>query len=528
MRHNLALKNEDPFLKWEVLKPNSQRKGILMAVQFTREPLVPIAGIADSRAPLDELRERVERAVQRFRSVPVTPQSFLDLENELDRLTKDACRQILEQEANRAEPDDKKAVPGKVRYHKQTYRLNKQTPASVATRFGVITVRSFYYLNAEDGEPGLHPLWVRLGIGPGSATPGLLERVARMSVDHTQTEVRAWLLREHAIKWSNARLRAALAGFRQALLPFLADLQQERLLSWLQQAERSRGRHRPVLAIGRDGIMIPMRRGGYEEASTATLSVYDRRRRRLGTIYLGQMPEAKQATLGDTLTKLLNASLAAWQGALPRLAYITDKGWAPDGYYQSVLKTMRHPRDGKALVWEWVLDFYHVCSYIGKLADALFGAETKAGRQWFAKMRRWLRDRPQGAVQVIRSAMQHLGRGKMTKAKKAEFWKAYRYLRRHRRWMDYADYRRRGLPIGSGVTEAACKTVFTQRFKRSGMRWHHEFGQVILDLRTIYLSGIWEKAFARDLASRHMPQPTTAVQQGSHQSSARVSTHVAA
>src|SRR5438045_3079953 len=107
MRHNLAWKNEDPFLKWEVLNPNSKRKGILMAVQFTREALVPIAGMADSREPLDELRDRVERAVQRFRSAPLTPQSFLDLENELDRLTQDACRQILEQEANRAEPDDK-------------------------------------------------------------------------------------------------------------------------------------------------------------------------------------------------------------------------------------------------------------------------------------------------------------------------------------------------------------------------------------------------------------------------------------
>src|SRR5260370_19876592 len=85
--------------------------------------------------------------------------------------------------------------------------------------------------------------------------------------------------------------------------------------------EPSRGRHRPVLAAGRDGIMIPMRRGGYEEASTATVSVYDRRRRRLGTIYLGQMPETKQTRLSTALTALLNATLQAWQGPLPRLAY---------------------------------------------------------------------------------------------------------------------------------------------------------------------------------------------------------------
>src|SRR5438105_12695231 len=102
------------------------------------------------------------------------------------------------------------------------------TPAGVATRFGTITLRSFYYLNEEDGEPGLHPLWLRLGIGAGRATPGLLERVARLSVDHTQGEGRARLRREHGVKWSKDRLRAALAGGRQALLPLVAGLQKAR------------------------------------------------------------------------------------------------------------------------------------------------------------------------------------------------------------------------------------------------------------------------------------------------------------
>jgi hypothetical protein len=482
--------------------------------------------------PLDGFKNSQAQAVQRFRSQPVTPQSFLNLEKDLQAAAQEVCRQLLQRETNLLEADDKSAVPSKVRYHKETYRINKKTPASIATRFGTITLRSFYYLNEADGEPGLHPLHVRLGIGAGTATPALVERVARMSVDHTQAEVRAWLLREHGLKWSNDRLRTALAGFRQALLPFVAQLQKARLLTWLQQAEKSRGRHRPVLATGRDGIMIPMRTGGYEEGSTATVSVYDRRRRRLGTIYLGQMPQAKQVTLSRSLTALLTATLTAWQGPVPRLAYITDKGSAPDDYYRRVLKPMKHPRDGKALPWEWVLDFYHVCSYIGKMADALFGPETTSGTQWFVKMRRWLRDRPQGVAQVLRSAMQLLDRRKMTKAQKAEFWKAYRYLRRHRRLMNYQGYRRRGLPIGSGVTEAACKTVFTQRFKRSGMRWHHDSGQIILDLRVIHLSGIWDDTFAADLAARAMPEPRhgawEAAQQGSHQATATVSPRLAA
>jgi hypothetical protein len=506
-----------------------------MVVKITRQHASrtgAILGVATAGDPLDAFQKGVDEVVERFRSEPVTPQRFLDLENALHAAAAETCRQVVEREANRLEADDKKAAPSKVRYHKENYRINKKTPARIATRFGAITVRSFYYLNETDGEPGLHPLRVRLGIGAGAATPALLERVARLSVDHTQAEVRAWLRREHSLVWSNDRLRAALAGFRQALLPFVADLQKARLLAWLTQAEQSRGRHRPVLALGRDGIMVPLRQGGYKEGSTATVSVYDRRRRRLGTIYLGQMPEEKQATLTRTLTALVTATLTVWQGPVPRLAYITDKGSAPDDYYRRVLKTMKHPRAGTRLNWEWVVDFYHVCTYLGKMADALFGAETPAGAQWFAKMRRWLRDRPQGAAQVLRSATQRLGRRPSTKGQQAEFWKAYRYVRRHRRLMDYQGYRRRGLPIGSGVTEAACKTVFTQRFKRSGMRWGRESGQVILDLRVIYLSGIWEAVFAADLAARELPEPSQAarrpVEKRSPQATTSASPRIAA
>jgi hypothetical protein len=78
--------------------------------------------------------------------------------------------------------------------------------------------------------------------------------------------------------------------------------------------------------------------------------------------------------------------------------------------------------------------------------------------------------------------------------------------------MQYAAYRRQGLPIGSGVTEAACKTVFAERLKRSGMTWGVAGGQVIVDLRVLVLSGVWNQAHAAYLASR--PQPE-AVQQAS-------------
>jgi pyruvate dehydrogenase E1 component len=79
----------------------------------------------------------------------------------------------------------------------------------------------------------------------------------------------------------------------------------------------------------------------------------------------------------------------------------------------------------------------------------------------------------------------------MTNARRKEFDKAYNYLRARTKHMQYAAYRHQGLPIGSGVTEAACKTVFTQRFKLSGMRWSLDGAQTILNLRVIILSGLW-------------------------------------
>ena len=71
--------------------------------------------------------------------------------------------------------------------------------------------------------------------------------------------------------------------------------------------------------------------------------------------------------------------------------------------------------------------------------------------------------------------------------------------------MRYRHYSCQRLPIGSGITEAACKTVFTQRLKRSGMSWTIAGGQVILDLRVIGLSGVWEHVHQRYLASQPMP-----------------------
>jgi len=61
--------------------------------------------------------------------------------------------------------------------------------------------------------------------------------------------------------------------------------------------------------------------------------------------------------------------------------------------------------------------------------------------------------------------------------------------------MRYADYLAQGLPIASGVVEAACKTLVTQRMKCSGMAWKQTGGQAILTLRSLIQSDRWQHAW---------------------------------
>ena len=110
--------------------------------------------------------------------------------------------------------------------------------------------------------------------------------------------------------------------------------------------------------------------------------------------------------------------------------------------------------------------------------------------------------KPGGPFRVLHSAAALRKRRKLSASRAAEFRKAYQYIRRRTKLMQYHEYKRLNLPIGSGVTEAACKTVVSQRLKLSGMRWMKHGAQTILNLRIVLLSGIWQPLY-RKLLETH-------------------------
>ena len=169
-----------------------------------------------------------------------------------------------------------------------------------------------------------------MGVVAGLATPALAERVGRGSADHEQDAVRALLTAEHGVSWSVKSLRTVTAAVREGVAAPGFQARVERLVERLDEAQQSPGKHRPTLACGRDGVMVPIRGQDDREAATGTLSVHDRRGKRRGTVYLGQMPEPGPHRLTQQMTAMLMATLTAWHalgGVCPLVAI--PQRWRP-------------------------------------------------------------------------------------------------------------------------------------------------------------------------------------------------------
>jgi len=441
--------------------------------------------------------------IAEFSHGQVSPESACDFEQRLGELLREVGRRPLEWVYNHCEPDDPGLLPTTIKLEGVWYRRNHRKTANrnVATLFGKITLMRYLYRPIEDLVPCIFPLELRLGLEAARATAALAGRVGQYAAQHTQQTVLQTLGRDHGVAWSVSTLRKVTAAVAQGMAEHRHAAQVAKLLDLLREA--GKGGRQAILCVGRDGIFTPIRKlRGYCEAAVATVSVLDHLGKRLGTVYLGHMPQEGQGTLSDQLTSLILEVLKGWDGPQPRLVYVTDAGHHQTKYFKKLLRRLRHPVTGRRLRWEWVLDYYHACQYITTLGEVLFGQGRDAAA-WAAKMRRWLKDKPKGIHRVLHSAaaLRSL-RGLV--GSPGDFEDAYNYLRKRIAHLDYHGYRRRRLPIGSGVTEACCKTVVTQRMKQSGMTWEIEGGQTIMDLRVVYLSGIWEAVYAAHLHAKNV------------------------
>ena len=131
-----------------------------------------------------------------------------------------------------------------------------------------------------------------------------------------------------------------------------------------------------------------------------------------------------------------------------------------------------------------ILDFYHACEYIHEVANAHYGEDSTRGRRWAARhKRRLLEEGPEPLLRALRVMCPN------TAEAKEVIERTRGYVRKHRERMRYPQFRARGLQIGSGPVEAACKVITGQRLKQAGMRWSNAGADHVLALRCLAKSG---------------------------------------
>jgi hypothetical protein len=266
-----------------------------------------------------------------------------------------------------------------------------------------------------------------------------------------------------------------------------------------------------TVAVSLDGVLAPMKdadpvgtrrraadegkltRGpaGYREVGCATLSFCDAEGELLGAIRMARMPEAKKATLKKSL--LAELMLVLKRRPDLRVAKVADG--AKDNWTYLHEQVPEGPE---------VVDFYHAAEHLNAALGAAYGDGSVQAQRRFNDLRHVLRKETRGVRKVI-AALAHLRR---THPHSKRIATELDYFRNNRLRMRYAELAEQGIPIGSGVVEAACKTLVAQRLKCSGMRWGQDGGQAILTVRGWTQSERFDDAWAL-LAATYQMQVTT-------------------
>jgi len=236
-----------------------------------------------------------------------------------------------------------------------------------------------------------------------------------------------------------------------------------------------------TIVVSLDGAYILMREDGYREAMVGNISLYDVTGKRQHTLFIGEAPEYGKGTFFQRLEREIS----------------TVKKQYPDAIYLGIA-------DGAKNNWSFLaqhtgrqlLDFFHVTEYLANVSYAAYPGKTDKPKRtiWLDERCKQLKHE-QDAVETLISEMEKLVNKKnLTKTVKEDLNAALTYFINHRHMMDYATHMEKNLPIGSGVTEAACKTLVKQRLCGSGMRWKDKGAKVILSLRALVQSkGRWQQ-----------------------------------
>jgi hypothetical protein len=379
-----------------------------------------------------------------------------------------------------------------------TYRPTLSSTAPYLTTAGEVRIKRTLYCPAGRGHKSICPLELRAGVMGGYWTPRAARQGAFVMAQVTPGQSEALFEELGGMQPS----RSSLDRLPKELSPHWEAHRQE----WeaaLRRQETVPTEAR-VLVMSVDGVTVRMKGGqsrakreqpgkhasgpaGHKEAGCGTVVLYDAAGERLQTVRYGRMPERRK----QTLQHQLETEVASVVALRPDLKRVLLSDGAKDNW--RLLAEVDQACGPPPQPSVEIVDFCHACDHLKEGCDAAWGESTPRSKAEFERLKILLKEEDDGADRVIRVLKYHYGRARGRKRKRLKT--QLTYFRNQRPRMHYAQYIRNGLPIASGVMEAACKTLVTQRLKQSGMAWTQAGGQPILTLRSLIQSGRWQPAW---------------------------------
>jgi hypothetical protein len=239
-----------------------------------------------------------------------------------------------------------------------------------------------------------------------------------------------------------------------------------------------------AVSVGIDGTCVLAVEGGYKQAMAGTISLLNQDGDRLHTIYVGAAPESGKKTFLWKMRKEMSAVIKEF----PKATVVGVADGARDNWEFLNEFTDRQ-----------VIDFYHVAEYLNEAGEAISSNDAEK-EAWLSSRCHDLKHTPKAAEAIIVELKNYLGRKKLRTTDRKVVQKALTYFENNSHMMTYPSALNDNLPIGSGVTEAACKTLVKQRLGGAGMRWTPRGAHVVLQLRAAALTNNRWNAFWRKIS----------------------------
>ncbi len=394
-------------------------------------------------------------------------------------------------------------------------RLVELRPKQVLTLLGKVSYRRPYYQcqleTAEDeagtcthGEAPADALW---GLNGGRSTPGVQQAVSYLAAQGTLEEAAESFSRLLPLQMSARQVLTLMQPVGEVLAA-QEDAQVQRIFDQAAQARSeaadeppSREEELERLYIEMDGITARLRRG--------SVPMEEKELKRAGDVYREvKVGAVFQATRGPERSALAPGRFV--DQASEQKSYVARRSSAETFgkllYSLAVTCGLLQARQvvilGDGALWIWrlaaehfpgavqIVDLWHAREHVWKVAKAVFGVGTPQAWAWAERACSLL---VQGNIEDLVMEIAILPVVPPVPGASRSVPEIERdYFISNAARMRYPAFRALGMHVGSGIAEAACKTVVSTRAKRSGMRWTPRGLDAVLALRTAVLNGTYD------------------------------------